>query len=301
MIKKITILLMMSAASAGAVEREALQRVYTDAVVIDRVAEASRKDLPDDLLERMVNEDIDLLRGKRNDGSYEHATYERLEASRSSSSHSVQPRRNDEMERIDLRGSWIYRLIVDSPSRRLLLTKNRPVYLDRLELEYIPEGSSDTRRETITINETLEPGKIRTIDLPEVARQATARLFARADSAEGYGNLELTLVHARVVDNVDSPYADAVATAKALLRAIDAREVPSIRAMAARLRDSLAPYQAVSTTPQPVARQMEVVAPPVDTALYTELQIIEDLLTGDEAERRDGLDRLHQLVRKLRP
>ena len=32
----------------------------------------------------------------------------------------------------------------------------------------------------------------------------------------------------------------------------------------------------------------------------TELQAIEDLLTGTEAERRQGVDRLHQLVRRLR-
>lgn len=292
----------MVAASAGAVEPAALQRVYADAIVIDRVAEASRRDLPEDLLERIINEDIDLLRGKRADGSYEHATYERLEASRSSSSHSVQPRKNDEMQQIEMRGSWIYRMIVESPSRRLLLTKNRPVFLDRVELQYISEGSSDTRRETITIGETLEPGGTRSIDFPEVARQATARLFARADAGEGYGNIEVTLVQARIVDNADSPYADAVSSAKAMLRAVDAREVPSIRAMAARLRDGLAQYQAVSTaSPEPAARSIEVVAPAVDVVLYTELQVIEDLLTGTDAERREGLDRLHQLVRKLRP
>lgn len=302
MSKRIAVLLLMVAASAGAVEPAALQRVYADAIVIDRVAEASRRDLPEDLLERIINEDIDLLRGKRADGSYEHATYERLEASRSSSSHSVQPRKNDEMQQIEMRGSWIYRMIVESPSRRLLLTKNRPVFLDRVELQYISEGSSDTRRETITIGETLEPGGTRSIDFPEVARQATARLFARADAGEGYGNIEVTLVQARIVDNADSPYADAVSSAKAMLRAVDAREVPSIRAMAARLRDGLAQYQAVSTaSPEPAARSIEVVAPAVDVVLYTELQVIEDLLTGTDAERREGLDRLHQLVRKLRP
>jgi hypothetical protein len=32
-----------------------------------------------------------------------------------------------------------------------------------------------------------------------------------------------------------------------------------------------------------------------------ELQSIEDLLTGNESEKRSGLDKLHQLVRKLRP
>jgi hypothetical protein len=34
--------------------------------------------------------------------------------------------------------------------------------------------------------------------------------------------------------------------------------------------------------------------------LQTELQLIEDLLTGSEAERREGLDRLHQMIRRVR-
>jgi hypothetical protein len=35
--------------------------------------------------------------------------------------------------------------------------------------------------------------------------------------------------------------------------------------------------------------------------VYMDLQAIEDLLTGTESEKREGLDRLHQLVRRLRP
>jgi hypothetical protein len=34
--------------------------------------------------------------------------------------------------------------------------------------------------------------------------------------------------------------------------------------------------------------------------LQTELQLIEDLLTGNESERREGLDRLHQMIRRTR-
>ena len=34
--------------------------------------------------------------------------------------------------------------------------------------------------------------------------------------------------------------------------------------------------------------------------LQTELQLIEDLLTGSESERREGLDKLHQLIRRMR-
>ena len=38
----------------------------------------------------------------------------------------------------------------------------------------------------------------------------------------------------------------------------------------------------------------------VDSDTLAELQAIEDLLTGTEVERRQGLDRLHQLLRRLR-
>ena len=49
---------------------------------------------------------------------------------------------------------------------------------------------------------------------------------------------------------------------------------------------------------------MTVTAPAADTAtrleLQTELQLIEDLLTGTDTERREGLDKLHQMIRRIR-
>ncbi|HUP48610.1 MAG TPA: hypothetical protein VNA04_07455 [Thermoanaerobaculia bacterium] len=288
--------LVFFAATAGAVEQSALQRVYTDAAVIDRIAEVSGRALPAELMKRIIDEDIELLRGKRDDGSYEHATYERLEAGRESTSYSVQPRKDDALERIEIRGSWVYRLLVSSPSRRLLFTRNRSVFIDRVELEYIPEGSTTSRTESIAVQEWLERGDTRPIDFPEVARQATVRLFARADPDAGYGNVVLALVRARIVDNADSPYADAVASARAISRAIDAGEVPSIRAMAGRIRDGLAPL----TGGEPAGRSVEVVAAPDDEALFAELQAIQDLLNGTESERLQGMDRLNQLVLRLR-
>jgi hypothetical protein len=181
------------------------------------------------------------------------------------------------------------------------MTKNRRVFLDRLDIEYIPEGSSDTRTRSIPIQEWLEPGGVKPIDFPEMARQVTARLYAKADPEAGYGNVVVSLVTARIVDNADSPYADAVASAKAMLKAIEDGEVPSIRAMASRVRDRLGVSEAPLPPPTGPAARVDVIAPRVDMALYTELQIIEDLLTGTESEKRQGMDQLHQLVRKLRP
>ena len=280
-----------------------VQRVADDAKVVDRVAEASRRDLPQDLLKRILTDDIEALRGRRADGTYEFATFERLEASRDSKSYSVQPHKNDALDHFEMNGSFVYRLVIELPSRRMLVTKNRRVFIDHVELEFIPINNSTTQRQTVKVEAWVEPGEVRPIDFPEVGRQGTARVFAKADKA-GYGNVVLTLIHAKIIDNADSPYADAVASAKAIIRAVDNNDVKSIRAMAARMHDDL------DKTPQRATQTVDVVAAaPTNSAaaaapaaeIYTELQSIEDLLTGTEPEKRQGLDRLHQLVRRLRP
>jgi hypothetical protein len=245
----------------------------------------------------MMDDDIELLRGKRSDGSYAYATHDRMEASRQSSSFSIEDAKKS--TRLELRGSWVYRLVVSAPSRRMLVTRNRHVFIEKIEIEYLPEGASSSKVQTLDVNGWIEPGTSRNVDLDQIARQATARVYVHADP-EGYGNITLALLEAKIFDNPDSPYADAVSSAKAMLRGIDNNDIPSIRAMAQRLASDLEPSK-------PATAALEVTAPretPRETReqpdVAVELQAIEDLLTGTEVERRQGLDRLHQLLRRLR-
>jgi hypothetical protein len=275
-------------------------RVAGDAKVIDRVAEASRKDLPRDLLKRIVEEDIDLLRGKRADGSYTYAGYERLESGRVSQSFSVDPGRKESV--LEVKGPSAYRLAIIVPSRRMLVTKNKRVFIDRVDVEYVPVNGSATKTQSVNVGAWIDPGQTRNIDLDDISRQATAKVTAKADDS-GYGNVTLALIQARIFDHPDSPYADAVQSAKAVLRALDHDDVGSIRAMAMRIFNALQPGLAASapaSTAAPAVQTVEVIAPRADSDVYAELQAIEDLLTGSDAERRQGLDRLHQLLRKLR-
>jgi hypothetical protein len=309
------ILLAATAALAQAPPR--LQRVVDDAKAIDRVAEMSKRDLPRDVLKRIVTEDIELLRGRHNDGSYDYAGFERLESGRISDSFSVNPRKDEQLSTFDIKGSFIYRVILDVPSRRMLVTKNRRVFVDHVDIEYIPEKGSGRKTQTEKVEAWLEPGSTRVVELEAIARQATVRIYAHADKDMGYGNVEVTLVQARVFDDPGSPYADAVKSAKAVQRAIDSSEIPSIRSMAARIVADLAPSlpSVLSATATPASRVVEVIAPHAEPAparvepvvpsspapdVTAELQAIEDLLTGSDAEKRQGMDRLHQLIRKSR-
>jgi hypothetical protein len=275
-----------------------VQRVGEDAIAIDRVAAASKKDLPRDLLKRIIEEDIDLLRGKRNDGTYEYASFERFDSGRIAQDFSVQYRK-DKMDVLEVKGAFVYRVQVEVPSRRLLVRRNRPVWIERVDLEYLPERGSQSARQSIEVKQWLKPGEFRPVDLPEVARQATVRVVATVEEKSGYGNVEISLIKARIVDNADSPYGDAVASAKAIQRGLENNDVPSIRAMAQRLRHGLEGGQVGREPAVPV--EMSRPAPvSADPQMREELQQIEDLLTGTEPERREGMDRLHQLIRRLR-
>jgi hypothetical protein len=282
-----------------------VQQVADDALVVDRVAQVSKRDLPRDLLKRLVNEDVDLLRGKRPDGTFQYATYERFESGRSTQSFSIQPRK-DQMETDEVKGSFIYRVVLEVPSRRMLVRKNLPVWIERVDIEMVPEGKSQTERSSVDVKAWMQPGDVKPIDLPSVARQVKIGVIANGDP-KGYGNLDVVLIQARVVDNADSPYAQAVASAKAMQRALDNSDIPSLRASAQRVRDVLgAPVRQVAVAPsQPAPSQssVTVTAAPDNASqleMQTELQLIEDLLTGNDTERREGLDKLHQLIRKMR-
>jgi hypothetical protein len=282
-------------------------RIAADAHVIDRVAEASTNDLPKDLLKRIVNEDIDLLRGKRADGTYQYAAYDRMEAGRKSDSFSVDPEHKESV--LELRDAFPYRLIVNVPSRRMMVAKNHHIYIDRVEIETLPQTSSEKKFQTVKIDAWLEPGNSKTIDLGDIGKQATARVYAHAE-AGGYANVTLTFIEARIFDEPSSPYADAVESAKAILKAIDHGDKSSIRAMAQRISSAFPAGSAAVPEPigsppatiaaTPAASQVNVTAGREDPETLTELQAIEDLLTGTEAERRQGVDRLHQLLRRLR-
>jgi hypothetical protein len=286
------------AAATSLAQTTPVARVAADARVIDRVAEASKSDLPKDLLLRIVTEDIDLLRGKRNDGTYQYAAYEKMEATRVADSFSVDPGKKETV--LEMHAPFAYRLVISAPSRRMLVTRNKRIYVDRAEIEYIPQNDSVKKFQTSRLDAWIDPGTSKTIEFNEIARQATVRVYTHADES-GYGNVVLTMIQARVFDDPTSPYADAVASEKAMLKAIPHADIPSIRAMAQRVFNSLQPAATPEVAAVPVRpATVEVTAPRADSDILGELQAIEDLLTGSESERRQGLDRLHQLVRRLR-
>lgn len=287
-------------------------RLADDAKVIRRIAEVSRRDFPEDVVKRIIDDDLQTARGRRADGTFAYAHYERDEASRADDRFGVRAKDEKRPEAITFVAENVYRVIVSVPSRRLLVARNRRVYVDRVDLEYTPFGGS-TQTRSFAVDTWLDTGEQKSIDVPEISRRVKATVRARVDRQEaGPATLEIAMLQPRLIDNTDSPYYAAVQTLKSLERAVERREIAQIRTLSNELLArtggetmmvtaprSEAPRAIVPTHTAEPSRRSELEAMP-QVEIYLELQAVEDLLTGSEAERREGLDRLHQLIRKLR-
>jgi hypothetical protein len=304
------VLLMSLATTATAQTQNPVAKAAADARTIQRVAEASRRDFPASVVPRIAEEDLDLLRGKRSDGTYQYAHYERQEGGRQSDRFAVKSSSEDSLDKIDFSAERAYRLIISVPNRRLLVARNRRAYIDHVEFEYSPFNAGKQLAQ-VDVKSWLSVGDQKTVDLPDIARRGRARVFARVDEADGGpATIELTLLQARLVDNPDSPYFASVPTVVSLARAAEHNDLASVKTYSAdlvsRLGGSSSSAAAVPCIPtvsdRPLESRVSVTPESMPSVeIYLELQGIEDLLTGTEGERRDGIDKLHQLIRRLRP
>lgn len=283
------------------------RRVADDAKVVQRIAEVSKRDFPTELVGRILDEDLELLRGRRSNGTYDYARFEREEAARESDRFTVRSRDENRTDEHELSAERVYRVVVSVPSRRLLVAKNRRAFIDRVVIEYTPFDGPRAERE-FEVGSWVEIGASKSFDLPEIARRAKATVHARVDDGDGGpATIEIAFLKPRLVDNPDSPYAGAVRTLKTLQIATDRRELAKIKAASTRLAEDVGfvvaadPATNIAVVPQQSRTTSHELESMPQIEIYMELQRIEDMLTGSEAERRDALDALHQLVRRLRP
>ncbi|MGA7614547.1 MAG: hypothetical protein WBX15_05135 [Thermoanaerobaculia bacterium] len=306
----------LCAASLPAIETANTSQVRDDAKTILRILEVSGRNLPKDILQRIVAQDLAILRGERSEGSYQWASYRREPQGQVSDSFTIPDDiPADRLAKSTIEGDLVYELRAELPARRLLFIHNRRTWLDHVELEYTPVGG-EKRVQTIQIGVWLGAGETKSIPFPAVAAHAKATTYARVEKGSGGpSTLVLSLVRAELVDEPSSPFYEDVQTTKMLDHAIDRGDAAAIRSLSqslvtslegkAGLPPQLAVPPAVGTPPQTSGDRgnalPDELQPMPTVEIYLELQHIEDLLTGSEGERRDGLDRLHQLIRRLRP
>lgn len=282
-------------------DREIARQVYEDAKVMRRIADVARRDLPRDVLGKIVDEDLETLRGKTSEYEYRYAAYARTEAERNEERFTVRTdKEKPELESLELKGQLAYRFRLQVPGRRMLVLGNRHVYVDHVELSYLPIGRQAAVTASVDMKAWLEPGEERIVEVPNIAREATATVWVSTDPGEK-ASLDVAVYRATLVDNPDSPFATVVRRIGVMKDAVRERDYRKLRNVADEVmalletRAGSSPASRVATVPA---------APPSvehDDDIYFELREIQVLLRGDEASHKEGLARLERLVERLRP
>jgi hypothetical protein len=282
-------------------DREIARQVYDDAKVIRRIADVAKRDLPRNVLGEIIEEDLETLRGKTAEYEYRYAAYTRTEADRHEERFSFTTDKEEpKSSSFDLKGTLAYRFRLQVPPRRMLLLNNRRVWVERVDVSYVPIGRESSVTESFDVKAWLEPGDERLIEVPQIAREATATVWASTEPGEK-ASLDVAVYRATLVDNPDSPFATVVRRVNVLDDAVDERDYRKLRNVADEVLALLETragagaatrFAAVPATPAPAR---------TDDDIYFELREIHVRLSGDEASRKEAIQRLERLLERLRP
>jgi hypothetical protein len=296
-----TIITATLAAAPGGRDVDVAQ-VYEDVRVIRRVASVSGDDLPAKLLGQLIEENVERLRGRVDERNYAYATWTRQESSRVEDTKTVKKEKDGRSTIAEISAQAAYRLEISAPSRRYIAARNRPLQLESVIVEYW-NAAGHRKTEQVDLNRSISPGEMTYLDLAELGWNVTARLKAKAaEESMGHGTVELALLAPTLVDEPTSPYAKPTANLLALTTAVREKDILEIR----RLCDATTAFfdeisRQASGQVRPVGGAAAATRGIETSRLLAELRRIEDLLTGDEQQKRDGMDKLHQLIVYLRP
>jgi len=309
----------VSIASQAGAQVNAFQ-AWEDARAIRRVATVAGKGMPEDLLTKMSNDIVTALRGKQPGGTWEWAYYTREEAGKAEENFGLKSQKGEEEPSpVELKGTLGYKVRLAVPSRRYLVARNRGIQIKRAIVEYTNEKGEKVTEE-FPPDLKLEPGQHSELDLKAFGWNPVVRVWGFSDEKLGKNaSLSIQIFQPTLVDNVKSPYLNAVQQARALPKAIDREDANEVRRLcdsviatieganpeaAARVNAMLSHQEA--PTPEAIAAipcpQTAAAPAGLDkTEFNRKIAEIEDLLTGTEAERSEGMSKLHQLVRSTRP
>lgn len=291
-------------ASPATAQDSGLELVERDAWALERIAQVSRsgRDMPRDVMFRMIDESLDILRGASPDGAYRWARYVPQESGRSTDRLALRPTGPENPDSAESAADLAYAIRVEVPGRRLFVARNRRAYIDRIEIDFRELGAF-RRQETIHVGSWIEPGNGREFALPQIARRATARVIGWGDTEErGSAAIQLVWLHPTLSDDAASPHAGSVALLTQIRSAVESRDAEQTAALASQLARGLSPARPpMETARGPIRTEERPTSLPVnrDELLY-ELRTIDELMRSPGGSPRGTAEqRLRDLIRRI--
>jgi hypothetical protein len=161
---------------------------------------------------RFVDERIDLLREPLREGGHRWVRWVRPPSNGpvSRREHNVSAVEGaGNRDRVEANAPHVFAATVVVPRKRSLLNANNPVYVGTVEVTYEANGRESTKREAV--NQWMNPGTSRTIDLRAIADRAHASLDAAVQQKHArQAIVEIHLAQAVAEDDPANPAYDAI-------------------------------------------------------------------------------------------
>jgi hypothetical protein len=184
-----------------------IERLALDLKTLQRVVEVATDLRPNrQVMLAIVDEEIEMLREPRGDGSYRWASLQREEGGRVQEETRVQRVHTEEsLDSVTLTATNPYRIEVSVPARRALMTANRQVYVRRVVAETTSLHGQVTRSE-IPVGVWIMPRESHGIALPEIARSAKVTVELGVESGTERAVAEVAVLQARLTDDPRGPW-----------------------------------------------------------------------------------------------
>jgi hypothetical protein len=205
---------------------EKVEAIAGDLRTMARVVEVA-KDLRDNrqVLLSIVDQDVELLRMKRDDGTYRWASLQREEGGRVAEEKTVDKVQSEkELRNVSVSTLNAYRVVVTVPRKRGLVTANNRVWIRNVVVDSTGFDGKVSHQE-LPVNVWVNPGDNYGLALPEIGKsvRVTAELGVESGNKEAVANV--ALLEAKLVDDPTGPYFPAVSRLLQIRRVVTANDI----------------------------------------------------------------------------
>ncbi|HEU4521588.1 MAG TPA: hypothetical protein VFT12_06275 [Thermoanaerobaculia bacterium] len=303
---------------ADSMPRDAkIDALAADLHAISRIG-AVAKDLRDNrqVILAIVDENIEALREKRDDGTYRWASLQREEGGRVADEKPVQKVETEkELQTITVTAPNAYRILVIAPRKRNLVSANNRIFVRNIFVESTGFDGTTTTRHELPVNVWVNPGDTHGVALPDIGRSVRATVELGVESGNKAGVAQVALIEAKLVDDPTSPYFPAVKRLLQLreiaaadqiqrgaLKTISDEAILGIPGeMEARAAEQQRAIDERKTLLESGQMKGAVVAGDATPDVLHELSAIQRLLSGTLDEQADARRRLQALTEALTP
>lgn len=267
------------------------------------------------VIRKVAEQDLEILREPRKDGSYRWASFQRIEAGRVSAEKEIlKVHTESTLDTIELTGKRSFRVVVSAPKKRSLVSSNNKVFVRNVMAE-TTGADGKTRTTEIPVGVWIEPGDSHSVPLDEIAVSARVRVSVGVESGTKKAVASAALLEAGLVDDPQNPYHPAVRRLNLIHTLVKDKSVSRGQLRAAA-------EEAVLELPGEMQKLMQLreaslkrLRELVDSGETTgavalgdatpdvvhELDKAAKLLSGTVAEQEEGRAALQSLIEKLSP